>query len=131
MKLIHLNQITQNVHFCAWLMPLTILILRLIVEIKWTTIAVVHSFCCCCCLVTKSRLTVLWRHGLYPTKLLRPWDFPGRNTGMGCHFLLQGIFLIQELSPSLLYWQAASVPLCHQGSLHSFYLHFISEWIPL
>ena len=31
-------------------------------------------------------------HGLYPTRLLYPWDSPGKNTGVGCHFLLQGIF---------------------------------------
>ena len=28
-------------------------------------------------------------HGVQPTRLLRPWDFPGQNTGVGCHFLLQ------------------------------------------
>ena len=28
-------------------------------------------------------------HGLQPTRLLRPWDSPGKSTGMGCHFLLQ------------------------------------------
>ena len=28
-------------------------------------------------------------HGLYPTSLLCPGDFPGKNTGVGCHFLLQ------------------------------------------
>ena len=33
---------------------------------------------------------------------------PGKNTGVGCHFLLYGIFLIQELNPSLLRWQADS-----------------------
>ena len=30
-----------------------------------------------------------WPHGLYPTRLLSPWDFPGKSTGVGCHFLLQ------------------------------------------
>ena len=29
-------------------------------------------------------------HGLQPTRLLCPWDFPGKNTGVGCHFLNQG-----------------------------------------
>ena len=29
-------------------------------------------------------------HGLEPTKLHHPWDFPGKNTGVGCHGLLQG-----------------------------------------
>ena len=32
---------------------------------------------------------------------LRPWDFPGKNTGVGCHFLLQGIFLTQGSTPGL------------------------------
>ena len=43
----------------------------------------------------------LWPRGLYPTRLLCPWDFPGKNTGVDCHFLLQGIFLTQALSPHL------------------------------
>ena len=41
-------------------------------------------------------------HGLQPTRLLGPWDFPGENTGVGCHFLLQGICPTQGLSPHLL-----------------------------
>ena len=36
-------------------------------------------------------------------RLLCPCNFPGKNTGVGCHFLLQGVFLTQELSPRLLY----------------------------
>ena len=28
-------------------------------------------------------------HGLWPTRLLHPWDFPGKSTGVGCHFFLQ------------------------------------------
>ena len=30
-----------------------------------------------------------WPHGLQPTRFLRPWDFPGKSTGVGCHCLLQ------------------------------------------
>ena len=30
-----------------------------------------------------------WPHGLQPTWLLHPWDFPGKSTGVGCHCLLQ------------------------------------------
>ena len=33
---------------------------------------------------------------------LRPWDFPGKKTGVGCHLLLQGIFPTQGLNPHLL-----------------------------
>ena len=41
--------------------------------------------------------------GLWPTRLFCPWDFPGKNTGVGCHFLLQGIFLTQGSNPGLLH----------------------------
>ena len=46
-----------------------------------------------------SHLQLLWPHGLKPTRLLCPWHSPGKNTGVGCHSLLQGIFLIQGLNP--------------------------------
>ena len=55
----------------------------------------------CCCLVAKSCPTLFWPHGLLPARLLCPWDFPGKNTGVGCHFLLQGIFPTQGLNPGL------------------------------
>ena len=42
------------------------------------------------CLVAKSCPAFLQPHGLLPSRLLCPWDFPGKYTGMGCHFLLQG-----------------------------------------
>ena len=41
-------------------------------------------------------------HGLQLARLLCPWDFPGKNTGVGCHFLLQGTFPIQVSNPHLL-----------------------------
>ena len=40
-------------------------------------------------------------HWLSPTRLLPPWDSPGKSTGVGCHFLLQGIFPIQGSNPGL------------------------------
>ena len=46
------------------------------------------------------------------------WDFPGKNTGVGGHFLLQGIFLTQGSDLGLLHWQVASFPLCHLGSTY-------------
>ena len=42
--------------------------------------------------------------GLWPTRLLCPWDFTSKNTGVGCHFLLQGIFPTQGLNLWLLHW---------------------------
>ena len=44
------------------------------------------------------------------TRLLCPWDFLGKSTGVGCHFLLQGIFLIQGANPHLLHRLADSSP---------------------
>ena len=41
-------------------------------------------------------------HGLQPTRFLCPWDFAGKDTGMGCHFLLQEIFLTQGSNMGLL-----------------------------
>ena len=42
-------------------------------------------------------------HGLQSTRLLYPWDSPDMNTGVGCHFLLQGIFPTQGLNLGLLH----------------------------
>ena len=55
-------------------------------------------------------------HGLKLTRLLLPWDFPGKNTGVGCHFLLQEIFLIQGLNPGLPHCRQTLYQLSHQGS---------------
>ena len=48
--------------------------------------------CVCACSVMSNSL---WPHRLQPTRLLCPWDFPGKNTGVGCHFLLPGTFPTQ------------------------------------
>ena len=45
----------------------------------------------------------LRQHGLWLARLLSQQDFPGKNTGEGCHSLLQGIFLTQRLNPGLLH----------------------------
>ena len=71
-------------------------------------------------LVAKSCATLLRSCGLEPARILCPWDFPGKDSGVGCHFLLQGIFLTQQSNPRLLrllHWQADSLPLSHLGSL--------------
>ena len=58
----------------------------------------------------------LWPCGLRPVRLLCPWDAPGKNIGVGCHFLLQGIFSTLGSNLCLLhlmYWQAGSLARCH------------------
>ena len=47
---------------------------------------------------------------------LCPWDSPGRNTGVGCHSLLQGIFLTQESNPGLLPPRQILYWLSYEGS---------------
>ena len=47
------------------------------------------SVCCCCCYVTSVVSNSVRPHRWQPTRLPHPWDSPGKNTGVGCHFLLQ------------------------------------------
>ena len=54
------------------------------------------------CPVTSVVSNSLQPHGQYAARLLCPWDLPAKNTGVGCHALLQGIFPIQGLNPHLL-----------------------------
>ena len=55
-----------------------------------------------CCLVAKSCQTLLRLHGLQPARLLCPGDSPGKNTGVGCRFFLQGNFLTHGSNSHLL-----------------------------
>ena len=55
-------------------------------------------------------------HELWPTRLLCPWDSPGKIAGVGCHALLQGIFPTQGSNPGLLHCRQILHCLSHQGS---------------
>ena len=59
-----------------------------------------ESLVCACisCFVSDS----LWPHGQYTARFLCPWNSPGKNTGVGCHALLQGIFPTHGSNPGLL-----------------------------
>ena len=63
----------------------------------------------CHMLVYEVKVTQSRPHGLKPTRLFCPWNSPGRNTEVGCHSLLQGIFPIQGLNLGLLHWQVDSL----------------------
>ena len=58
----------------------------------------------------------LWPQGLEPTRLLSPWNSSSMNSGAGCLFLLQGIFLIQGSIPGLYHCRWILYHLSHQGS---------------
>ena len=64
-------------------------------------------------LVIQSCPALLQPHGLLPARLLHPWNSPGKNTGVGCHSLLQGILPTQGSNLGLLQWQADSYCLSH------------------
>ena len=69
------------------------------------------------CLVNSVTSDSLQYFGLEPTKLLYPWDSLGENTGVGCHFLLQGIVSTQGSNSCvlcLLYWRQILYPLSYQ-----------------
>ena len=58
----------------------------------------------CACVFSRLVMSdALWPHGLQPARLLCPWDFPGKNTGVGRHTLLEVIFLTQWSNPGLLH----------------------------
>ena len=69
--------------------------------------------CCCCCCVTSVVSDSVRPHRRQPTRLPRPWDSPGKNTGAGCHFLLQCMKVkseseVSQLCPTLATpWTAA------------------------
>ena len=91
----------------------------------------------CVCSGTSGVVNSLGPHGLSPTRLLCPGDSPGKNTRVGCHALLQGIFLTQGSNPHslcLLHCRQSLYPLSHPersgGLLVIFHLH-LTLWISL
>ena len=67
-------------------------------------------YCCCCCSITSVASDSVRPHRLQPTRLPGPWDSPGKNTGVGCQFLLQCMKVKREseLAESCLtLWTAA------------------------
>ena len=59
-------------------------------------------------------------HGLQPARFLCPWNFPGKNTGVVYHALLQGIFPTQGSNPVLLHCRRILYHLSYQGSPKKF-----------
>ena len=63
-----------------------------------------------------SHVQLFATHGRYPTRLLCLWDSPGKNTGVGCLALLQGIFPTQGSNLGLMHGRWILHQLSHQGS---------------
>ena len=71
---------------------------------------------CVLCLVIQSCLTLCNPVNCSPPGSSVHGDSPGKNTGVGCHALLQGIFLTQGLNPGLPHCRQILYRLSHQGS---------------
>ena len=85
------------------------------------------SFCCCCCYVTSDVSDSVWPDRLQPT---RPWDSPGKNTGVGCHFLLQCMKVkseseVAQSCPTLCDPMDCSLP---GSSIHGIFQARVLEW---
>ena len=94
-----------------------------------------HVFmcCCCCCWVASVVSDSVRPHRRQPTRLPRPWDSPGKNTGVGCHFLLQCMKVKSESEV------AQSCPTLHDptdcslpgSSVHRIFQAGVLEWVAI
>ena len=85
--------------------------------------------CCCCCVASVVSDSVR-PHRRQPTRLPRPWDSPGKNTGVGCHFLLQCMKVkseseVAQSCPTLSDPVDGSLP---SSSIHGIFQARVLEW---
>ena len=86
--------------------------------------------CCCCCLVTSVVSDSVQPHRRQPTRLPRPWDSPGKNTGVGCHFLLQCMKIKSESEDAQSYPTLSDPMDCSLpgSSIHGVFQTRVLEW---
>ena len=89
-----------------------------------------QSDCCCCCLVTSVVSNSMRPHRRQPTRLPRPWDSPGKNSGVCCHFLLQCMKVkseseVAQSCPTLSNPMHCSLP---RSSVHGIFQAGVLEW---
>ena len=101
---------------------------------SWSLHFQLHFLLCICVFSCSVVSDSLQPHVLWPARLLCPWDSPGKNTGVGCHFLLQGIFWTQGSNPCFLHLQAGFFTTEPLGKPHTVYqdsfLLNVLHWIP-
>ena len=86
--------------------------------------------CCCCCQVTSVMSDSVRPHRRQLTRLPHPWDSPGKNTGVGCHFLLQCMKVksaseVAQSCPTLSDPMGCSLP---GSSVHRIFQARVLEW---
>ena len=88
---------------------------------------------CCCCQAVSVVYDSVRPHRWQPTRLPRPWDFPGKNAGVGCHFLLQSEKVksereVAQSCPTLRSPMDCSPP---GSSVHGIFQARVLEWIAI
>ena len=73
----------------------------------------------------------VWPHRRQPTRLHHPWDSPGRNTGLGCHFLLQCMKVKSEGEVTQSYLTPSDLMDCSPpgSSVHGIFQARVLEWV--
>ena len=88
--------------------------------------------CCCCCITSVVSYSVQ-PHRWQPTRLPHPWDSPGKNTGVGCHFLLQ-CRKVKRKSEVAQLWLTLSDPMdCSLPgfSIHGIFQAWVLDWVAI
>ena len=83
-----------------------------------------------CCQVTSVMSDSVRPHGLQPTRLFHPWDSPGKNSGVGCHFLLQCMKVESESEVTQLCLTLSDPMDCSPpgSSIHGIFWATVLEW---
>ena len=109
-------------------------VLELIQGLRGTVSSVIptkkSSSCCCCCYVTSVVSDSVRPQKRQPTRLPYLWDSPGKNTGVGCHFLLQCMKVksgseVAQSCPTLRDPMDCSLP---GSSIHGIFQARVLEW---
>ena len=89
----------------------------------------INCCCCCCCYVASVVSNSVWPHRWQPTRLLCPWDSPGKNTGVGCDFLqcikVKSESEVTQSCPTLSDPMDCSLP---GSSIHGIFQARVLEW---
>ena len=104
----------KAVYVCIHLLyQLSLFLTECLLQNEHITPSMVYSAEDLCLVVQLSDSVTLWT---VACQLFCPWDFPGKNTEVCCHFLLQGIFLTQGSNLGLPYCRQTLYHLSHRGS---------------
>ena len=100
------------------------------VHVLWSQINLFHF---CCCEVASVASDSVRHHRWQPTRLPHPWDPPGKNTGVGCHFLLQCMKVrsesgVTQLCPTPSNPMDCSLP---GSSVHGIFQARVLEWVAI